>query len=151
LFWCTAWTQFNEKDWFKLFQENIEEDIRITKDRNAIIMLGVVDPIDVSPLTRQAFNWLYNRAKEVSDLNEDNTKELEAKFFNLVKAYGGAVICNMFVKHKNNISKVFNWRSGYFFEKEIHKVYKIDEIIKIKNTELQKLNQKYVKKITLNK
>jgi hypothetical protein len=57
----------------------------------------------------------------------------------------------MFVKHKNNISKVFNWRSGYFFEKEIHKVYKIDEIIKIKNTELQKLNQKYVKKITLNK
>jgi hypothetical protein len=70
LFWCTAWTQFNEKDWFKLFQENIEEDIKITKDRNAIIMLGVVDPIDVSPLTRQAFNWLYNRAKEVSDLNE---------------------------------------------------------------------------------
>jgi hypothetical protein len=149
LFWCTAWLQFNEKDWFQLFKENVKEDIKIIKDRNQIIMLGVVDPIDVSPLTRQAFNWLYNRAKEVSDLNEDNAKELEAKFFNLVKAYGGAVICNMFVKHKNNVNKVFNWRSGYFFEKEIHKVYKLDEIIKIKTTELQKLNQKYVKKITI--
>jgi len=82
-------------------------------------------------------------------LNEDNAKELEIKFFNLVKAYGGAIICNMFVKHKSNVNKVFNWRSGYFFEKEIHKVYKIDEIIKIKSTELQKLNQKYVKKITI--
>lgn len=149
LFWCTAWTQFNERDWFELFKENIKEDIKIIKDRNQIIKLGVVDPIDVSPLTRQAFNWLYNRAKEVSDLNEDNAKELEIKFFNLVKAYGGAIICNMFVKHKSNVNKVFNWRSGYFFEKEIHKVYKIDEIIKIKSTELQKLNQKYVKKITI--
>ena len=55
----------------------------------------------------------------------------------------------MFVKHKSNVNKVFNWRSGYFFEKEIHKVYKIDEILKIKSTELQKLNQKYVKKITI--
>jgi len=149
LFWCTAWLQFNEKNWFQLFKENVKEDIKIIKDRNQIIMLGVVDPIDVSPLTRQAFNWLYNRAKEASDLNEDNAKELEVKFFNLVKAYGGAVICNMFVKHKNNVNKVFNWRSGYFFEKEIHKVYKLDEIIKIKTTELQKLNQKYVKKITI--
>jgi len=149
LFWCTAWTQFNEKDWFQLFKENIKEDIKIIKYRNEIIMLGVVDPIDVSPLTRQAFNWLYNRAKEVSDLNEDNAKELEVKFFNLVKAYGGAIICNMFVKHQSNINRVLNLRSGYFFEKEIHKVYKIDEIIKIKSTELQKLNQKYVKKITI--
>ena len=24
LFWCTAWTQFNERDWFELFKENIK-------------------------------------------------------------------------------------------------------------------------------
>ena len=56
----------------------------------------------------------------------------------------------VFVNHKTNIDKVFNWRSGYFFEKQIHKVYSVDEIKKIKLAELNKTNNKYIKTIDIN-
>lgn len=72
---------------------------------------------------------------------------LKVKLSNLVKAYGGAVICNIFINHKSNVDKVFNWRSGYFFEKQIHKVYSIDQIKKIKLAELNKTNSQYIKKV----
>jgi hypothetical protein len=147
LFWCTAWNQFNEKDWFDMYKANAKEDINITQCRNKIIRLGVIEPVDVSPMNRQAFNWLYEKAKDTTDLMPEELKELEVKFFNLVKAYGGAVVCNIFLNHKNNISNVFNWRSGYFFEKEIYKVYNIEDIIKIKSAEIKKTNPKYIKKI----
>jgi hypothetical protein len=35
-----------------------------------------------------------------------------------------------------NIEKVLNWRSGYFIEKEIYKVYSLEQILKIKKAEL---------------
>jgi hypothetical protein len=54
----------------------------------------------------------------------------------------------MFVNHKKNVNNVFNWRSGYFFEREIHKVYSLQDILKIKNTEIEKTNSKYIKKIS---
>jgi len=146
LFWCSGWAQFNEKDWFKMFQELVKEDIRIIENRNKMIMLGVIDPIDISPMTRQAFNWLYNQAKENNYINEDNAEEIKVKLSNLVKAYGGAVICNMFINHKKNIQSIHNWRSGYFFEREIHRIYSLDNLMKIKKTELQKVNQNYVKR-----
>ena len=53
----------------------------------------------------------------------------------------------MFVNHKVFVNKVFNWRSGYFFEKQIHKVYTLDQICKIKSTEIAKINPKYIRKI----
>jgi len=45
------------------------------------------------------------------------------------------------------LEKVINWRSGYFFEKQIHKIYSVDKIIKIKNMEFTKTNSNYIKKI----
>lgn len=147
LYWCGSWKQFNDRDWFKMFQEIVKKDIEIIENRNKAIVIGVIDPIDISPMTRQAFNWLYNSAKESGAVNDDNKEDIEKKLANLVKAYGGAVICNIYVNHKKNVDNVFNWNSGYFFEKEIHEVYSIDKILKIKNAELQKANQNYVKKV----
>jgi hypothetical protein len=148
LFWCTAWVQFNEKDWFDIFKKVVKEDIDIAKNRNKAILLGVIDPIDISPLGRQAFNWLYEKARENEDLDTLNVEGLKIKLSNIVKSYGGAVVCNMFVNHKKNVNNVFNWRSGYFFEREIHKVYSLQDILKIKNTEIEKTNSKYIKKIS---
>ena len=80
-------------------------------------------------------------------MNSSVPEPLKNKLSNLVKAYGGATICNMFVNHKLNIDKVLNWRSGYFFEKQIYKVYSFEQISKIKTAELNKTNQKYIKKV----
>ena len=66
------------------------------------------------------------------------------KLKNLVSIYGGAVISSIFVSHKNAIEKVTNWRSGYFFEKEIYKIYSLDKIMKIKNMEFTKTNTNYI-------
>lgn len=147
LFWCTGWAQFNKRDWFSLYLDILKEDIRVSQLRNELIQIGIIDPIDVSPITRQAYNWLHQKAEESESLSDTEMQNLSIKFANLVKAYGGAVICNMFINHKLNVEKVFNWRSGYFFEKQIHKVYSIDQIKKIKSAELKKTNNKYVKKV----
>jgi len=72
LFWCTAWTQFNERDWFELFKETVEKDISIKNNRKKIIEAGIIDPIDYSPLTRQAYNWLYDKAESSGAINESN-------------------------------------------------------------------------------
>lgn len=147
LFWCTGWEQFNKKDWFAEYSKNVKSDIDITEKRNTIIKLGIIDPVDVSPMNRQAFNWIYEKCKEKERLSDEELKSLESKIFNLVKAYGGAVICNVFVNYRHNIDRVFNWRSGYFLEKEIHKIYSLEDIIKIKTAEIKKTNPKYIKKI----
>jgi len=150
LFWSTKWEQFSKDDWFDKLVEVIKYDVEIAEKRNKLISLGVISRIDVSPMTRQAYNWLFEKylTKEGSD--SEKTADIKNKFSNLVKVYGGAVICNMFMNHKSNVEKVFNWRSGYFFEREIHNVYTIDQIQKIKMAELNKINSNNIKKIDNN-
>lgn len=119
----------------------------ISIKRNEIIKFGVIDPIDVSPITRQAYNWIYEKVSEEEFQDKESFEAVKEKIKNLVRAYGGAVICNVFLKHKKNIDDVLNWRSGYFLEKQIHKVYSMDQIVKIKKAELSKTNSKYIKKV----
>lgn len=145
LFWAPTWSQYNEKDWFSLYKEIIREDIEIRKNRKKILSLGVVDSVDYIPLTRQAYNWLYSKAEESDVINDNNKHELIKKFQNLVKIYGGATICNLFSKYEKNIDKVLNWKSGYFIEKELYKIYTLEQLAKIKQTELSKIDNKYIK------
>ena len=147
LFWCTTWGQLKERDWFSLFKDVIKKDILIQNNRKNLLGLGVIDPIDYSPLTRQAYNWLYSEAQNAGIINEGNKKEISIKLQNLVRIYGGAVISNIFSNHKSSLNKILNWRSGYFFEREIYNVYSYDQIHKIKQLELQKLNPKFIKTI----
>ncbi len=145
LFWVSGWPQFNERDWFELLREIAKKDLEIEKYRKIIFSLGIFEHIDMSPLTRQAYNWLYERLeKETFSSDEKKTEAIE-KIKNLVKIYGGAVICNVFTNYGLNIDKVLNWRSGYFIEKEIYKVYSIEQIIKIKKAEMAKTNPNYIK------
>lgn len=151
LFWIPTWNQFTEKDWLELYKKMIKTDIEIRKNRKQMLACGVIDSIDYIPLTRQAFNWLYNKAEETNCINDDNKKDLIKKFQNLIKIYGGATICNVFSKHESNVSKVVNWRSGYFIEKEIYKIYTIDQMKKIKQTEISKIDPKHIKTLEKNK
>jgi len=146
LFWCTAWAQFNERDWFELFKETVEKDIFIKNSRKKIIEAGIIDPIDYSPLTRQAYNWLYDKAESTGSINDNNKDVVIKKLKNIVTIYGGTVISSIFVSHPQSIEKVTNWRSAYFFEKEIYKIYSIEKILKIKNMEFTKTNPNYIKK-----
>lgn len=145
IFWCATWTQFNERDWLELYKNMVKTDIEIQKNRKQILHLGVIDSVDYIPLTRQAFNWIYSKAEQNDVINPGNKDELVKKFQNLVKIYGGATICNLFSKHQKNIDKIVNWRSGYFIEKEIYKIYSMEQITKIKQTELSKIDPKHVK------
>jgi hypothetical protein len=147
IFWVSGWPQFNERDWFALFQDVIKKDIEIEKNRRKIFYLGIFDQIDMSPLTRQAYNWIYDRLEKESFESEDKKNEAIEKIKNLVKIYGGAIICNLFTNYSSNIDKILNWRSGYFIEREIYKVYSLDQIIKIKSAEINKTNKNYIKTI----
>jgi hypothetical protein len=147
LFWVSGWPQFNERDWFVLFRDVLKADIQIEKNRFLILQEGVFDHIDIPPLTRQAYNWLYEKLDKESFSSQDKKEEAVTKMKNLIKIYGGAVICNVFTNYGLNIEKVLNWRSGYFIEREIHKVYSTEQIIKIKKAEIHKTNLNYIKSI----
>jgi len=150
LFWCPTWNQYREKDWFSLFKDVVKKDIEIQKNHNQLLSYGVIDPIDYSPITRQAYNWLYSRSENSGAINDKNRRTVSKKMQNLIRIYGGAVVSNLFTNHTNSIDKVFNWRSGYFFEREIYNVYTFDQIKKIKSKEIEKLNPKFVKVLALN-
>lgn len=147
LFWAPTWSQYNERDWLDLYKGMVKEDIQIRKNRKKILSLGVIDSVDYVPLTRQAFNWLYGKAEAEEIITDENKQEVIKKFQNLVKIYGGATICNLFSKYEKNIEKILNWRSGYFIEKEVHKVYTLEQLAKIKQTELSKIDTKYIKEL----
>jgi hypothetical protein len=147
LFWVSGWAQFHERNWFSLFQEVIKKDIEIENNRKKVLSLGFFDAIDMSPLTRQAYNWLYEKVDRESFSSNEEKQDSINKIKNLVKIYGGAIICNIFTNYSSHTEKVLNWRSGYFIEREIYKVYSLDQIIKIKQTEMNKTNKNYIKSI----
>lgn len=148
LYWCDTWTQFNERDWVELLTEVIHRDKEIENWRNQCLSLGVVHPIEYSIVTREAFNRLYTMADESGVVTPENKKDIVRRFQNLVLAYGGNVICYLFVKEEFKIrKKVANWRTNYFFERLIFDTYSFDQVFKIKKQELAKTNQKLVKSI----
>jgi hypothetical protein len=148
LFWCTSWSQLNEKDWFALLKEVVKKDIMVQGNVKKLLELGVIDPIDYSPLTRQAYNWMYAEAEASGCITIESKKLIEKRLQNIVRIYGGAVVSNIFTNHKSSLSKIQNWKSGYFFEREIYNIYTFDQIQKIKSLEIQKLNPKYIKTLT---
>lgn len=150
LFWCPTWNQYKERDWFSLFKDVVKKDIDIQNNHKLLLQLGVIDPIDYSPITRQAYNWLYSHAESTQGINDKTKDVVIKKMQNLIRLYGGAVISNIFTNHTNNVDKVFNWRSGYFFEREIYNVYTFDQIKKIKSKEIEKLNPKYIRTLAVN-
>jgi hypothetical protein len=148
IFWVSGWPQFHERDWFSMLKDVVKSDLEIEKNRSLIMQLGIFEQIDIPPLTRQAYNWLYEKLDEEKFSSQDQKEKCVTKMKNLVRIYGGAVICNVFTNYSSQIEKVLNWKSGYFIEKEIYKVYSLDQIIKIKNAEMQKTNSNYIRKIS---
>lgn len=149
LYWVPKWDQYDDRDWVSLFWKIYDEDQQIEQWRNRALSIGVVYPIEFSPITRQAFNWLYARAEENGCISEHNKSSIKKSCENLVIAYGGRVISNVFSKNSNIDKKVANWRTNYFFERLIYNTYDIDQILKIKKQELSRTNPKLVKKIKI--
>ena len=148
LFGCSSFTGFNDRDWEQELREIWDQDVEIEKVRQQLISMGIIHPIEYVPMTRQAFKWLTERVPE-----GEGKENSYGKMQNLVFAYGGSAICNIFMKpeYETKISKIINWRTGYFFERLIHEVYKPEQLMKIKEHELNKVDSKLVKKIRLNK
>jgi len=147
IFWVAGWPQFNERDWFEMFKEVVKSDLQIEKNRLTIMKFGIFEHIDIPPLTRQAYNWLNERVNQEKFVNQESKEKSVTKMKNLVRIYGGAVLCNLFTNYSSNVERVLNWKSGYFVEKEIYKVYSLDQIIKIKKSEIQKTNSNYIRKV----
>lgn len=153
LFWAQSESNLLQHDWYDCLQSEMEKDRAILKNRQVVSTLGVITPIDYSPITRQAFNWLYARGCEMGHIKDDNKKVVEQKYKNLVSIYGGQVICNLFERDSRNnpiLKDVINWRSGYFIERLIFKTYPVESVIKIKKQELAKTNKDLIKQLIKN-
>lgn len=142
LFYCQKYDTLNDRDWWAILSKIIEEDNKIEKVRNFCLNLGVVYPIQYSPSTRQALNWLCDKAQSSGDTSPAFRKQAET----LVYAYGGKVICGTFERDKEafRIKKIPNWKSAYFFERIIFQTYDAEKIVKIKKQELQQTSPKLI-------
>jgi hypothetical protein len=138
-----------DRDWYQLFKQRVEEDAKIERVRKKVQSMGIIYPLDYSPITRQALHWLIDKAKDTGQLNEENKKVIIARFEKLVYAYGGTVVCGVFSKTNNIEKKVLNWKTSYFFERLIFTIYSPEQIVKIKAGELKKTHPKLVKQITI--
>jgi len=143
----STWDQFNERDWFAELQTTVSRDLKIKEWRKQVLMLGVIDPVEDAIWTRQAFNWLYEKAEESGALTAGARDDIVTRHKNMVKTYGGAVISNIFLRHEEVLKKVLNYRTGYFFERCVYEVYTPEQIIKIKRAELAKTNSRLVKRV----
>lgn len=141
--------QLNDKDWFAEFQKIFDTDGKIDACRRKSYSLGVITPFEYAPIARQAYNWLFAKAEESGIVTTDSKADISERFKNMVAAYGGAVICNIFSRHSEKLKKVINWRTGYFFEKIIYEVYSPEQIYKIKKSELDSTNTKLVKSVRI--
>lgn len=148
LYWVQSYHQFNDRDWEHDLGSVFIRDGEISSWRNQALSLGVIYPLQYSPITRQAYNWLYNMGiEECSNIDQPPDK-LEVHARNMVLAYGGVVISNIFEKYGSNIKrKVLTWRNLYFFERLIFDTYSIGQVMKIKKQELEQTNASLVKKI----
>jgi hypothetical protein len=115
--------------------------------RNQALSLGVIDPLEYAPYTRQAFKWLIEKAEASGVMTDEAKEDIARRHANMVKAYGGACVSSIFVKHTESLNKVLNWRSGYFFERLIFDLYAPEDVMKIKRAEIAKTNETLVKKV----
>jgi hypothetical protein len=141
-----SWDQAKERDWWADFQEVVAHDRKIEHWRDAVCRLGYIDPIDCAPYTRQAFNWLWERAEREGSITPETKEEISRRHENMVKAYGGAALSNLFLEHEDALRKVLNYRTGYFVERVLLDVYDVEQIVKIKTVELGKTNPQLVKR-----
>ncbi len=143
------WRQINEQDWFEILKRIAAEDMKIMENRAKMLSLGVIEPLAWQTNTRQAYNWLSERAKDSGSMTEDNQDVMRTRLSNVVYAYGGAVVCAVFMKNPDWVKKLTNWKTGYFFEKLIYKVFTPEEMYKLKKAELEKSNEKLVKSVRI--
>ena len=147
LFKCRYYHQFEEKDWVADFYKVLELDEEIQTHRNKALSLGIVDPVDYAPVTRQAFNWLFDSAVKSGAVTDSNKEHIKTLCQRLVWAYGGTVVCSVFRKEQRKVDQISNWKTNYFFERLIYEVFTPEQILQVKHQELQQVNKKLVKKI----
>jgi hypothetical protein len=143
LFWIKKYDQYERYNWIDKFKSILKEDEKIAENRNKLTILGCIDPIEYAPYPRQALRWLVEKSKENHEFNSD----VEQKFRSIVHVYGGISISNMFTNYQTKVNSVLNWRSHYFFEKALNRVYHIDKLVEMKKAEIEKTNKSLVKKI----
>lgn len=147
LFWVGSYRQLEERDWYTMFKQRVAEDQKIEKVRKHLQSLGMVYPLEYSPITRQAVNWLMERGQFMGHVTKDNRATVKHRFEKLVYAYGGEVVCGVFEKTTGIEKKILSWRTSYFFERLIFTIYSPEQLVKIKNSELKKTHPKLIRQI----
>lgn len=141
LFWVGKYTQIDDCDWVAELKRISKRDEEYDSFKDELLGLGIIDPIEFNPTTRQAYNWLIEQAKySLGECGDDTIKRMK----NLVYIYGGNVICSVFQKPEwqKKVRNLHNWRTGYFFRNLIHEIYpNKEDIKKIKAMEIKRLNQ----------
>lgn len=138
LYMCHKYHQFEGHDWYDMWVKTALKDRKIASFRTKCENVGIIENVDFVPTTRQAYRWLIEESVNAGDLTDQNKTRVEAALLRLVWAYGGVPIVETFNKNSFAIKKeMVNWRTGYFFEKIMHKTFREDQLLIMKKEELR--------------
>lgn len=143
LFGCAKFDTYDEMDWRKNLKKVISQDRATLELRIQALDLGIISPVEYNARSRQAYNWLTSAAEASETTRDCDKAQIRQKMETLVFIYGGAVICNVFDKPEYGkwIKQLMNWRTGYFFERLIHRIYTPEQILKIKRHDIEEIKR----------
>lgn len=149
LFVCFKFDNFNEINWEEKLEEIFKQDQIIKANRSQFLTMGCIAPVEYHVKSRQALKWLYEEASHDKTINVENKNDVLNRLKSLILIYGPSVICSLFQRKElksEMMLKTPNWRTGYFVERYIYEYFSIDQLIQMKQKDLDSSPDELVKK-----
>lgn len=148
LFACNKFDGYDDDDWATRLEEIYDRDQVIRENRQKLLSLGAIAPVEHHSKSRQALKWLYEEASKDGTISSEDKTYVPNRMKSLVLIYGPSAICSLFqrVELKSEfLLKVPNWRTGYFVEHFLYKFFTLDQLQQMKQLDIEKTPQELVK------
>lgn len=139
LFVCPKFSDFNDMEWAEELEKVYEEDKALKALREELLALGSIHPVEYHVRSRQGLKWLCEQASEDPTIQVNDKDEVVNRLKNLILIYGPSAVCSLFQRPEMKaqfLPKVHNWRSGYFVEKELHRLFSRKELLEMKSHDI---------------
>jgi hypothetical protein len=149
LFVCFKFSNFNEADWVNLLEEEYTKDVEIEAFREVLLDFGGIHPVEYHPKSRQALQWLCERATLDKSIKPEDNALITNKLKNLIIIYGPSAVNSLFQKEElkyKYIKGAPNMRTGYFIEKALHEVYSQDKLKELKYKDMTRAPEELIVK-----
>jgi hypothetical protein len=148
LFACYKFDGFDEQDWSSILENTYSEDQIIQENRQKLLSLGSITPVEHHSRSRQGLKWLYEEASKDETISDTDKTFIENRMKSLLLIYGPTAICSMFQRvelRSQFLPNVPNWRTGYFVERFLYEFFTLDQLQQMKQLDIERAPNELIK------